>query len=291
MNLSLRTQLIILFWLFSIGFGIIGGYILIQRADSNGSFISKFDFYNNGLIARKNVPILNDNSDIVVNVGRMVFIEGENITEDAVVMIDDKMVPKNHFTVVNNTGVYLKAKQQGVYRLKVINQFGPSKDVKFTVSNSMNITYSGNSWFTQKYSRMFFEINNQRVPLNQSGQGMINPMFIKQGVAKVTGVSNKTGVNEVLAIARLPKSDTRSGVAINTETTARYLIDNRLNEVGSKPLPRNPTERQVRVISELQEVIENEKLKDKPFDLQNQLIKNAVTEAVRKLRMMRQPKR
>ena len=238
---------------------------------------------------RPDVPILKNNQNsLVVPVGRTIFIEGRNITEDSVLMLNRRVMRDTEYEIVEDKGVYFKAPNEGFFKISVLNKYGSSNEIEVEVSNAININISHFLEVSNQYKDISAWIGNIKVPLNNSGQGIAPKGVLTGGaVVQVTGVSKINGMNALLAIGVVNKGQKTEGVSITPYTTAKYLIDIKLINLGERKVATNPTDAQVLVVGNLANLIEKMQTGNKPYDLNSPQIEAESTRSVRNIRKLR----
>ena len=287
-KLTLKKQISILLWLFGIGFLVMASLIINLRGPEttikwglSGAFIQHKNSKN------VNIPILKDDrSAAAINVGSMLFISGKNLPPDSVVMLNNKMIDKSSYNIAANEGVYLKAPREGVFSLTVVNRHGTSNPVVFEVNNSINIRVLHNR-LLDSYIDVAAWVNGVKVPLNDAGQGVAPNGLLKSGTVIVKGVSKKTGRVSVLSIADIDKNQKIEGVVLNPHSTAKYLIDKRLKELGLKATTNMPSDQQAIDIGRVDSYIRNMQESPDEYNLNSTGLNQEVTTAVRSIRSRR----
>lgn len=289
--MTLKKQIQILIWLFSLGFLVIAVVVFKVKGSDNQVQWPVIGVFNakQAKQTRPDVPILKNNQNsLVVPVGRTIFIEGRNITEDSVLMLNRRVMRDTEYEIVEDKGVYFKAPNEGFFKISVLNKYGSSNEIEVEVSNAININISHFLEVSNQYKDISAWIGNIKVPLNNSGQGIApKGVLIGGAVVQVTGVSKINGMNALLAIGVVNKGQKTEGVSITPYTTAKYLIDIKLINLGERKVATNPTDAQVLVVGNLANLIEKMQTGNKPYDLNSPQIEAESTRSVRNIRKLR----
>lgn len=234
-------------------------------------------------------PILkNDNKAAIIDVGSMVFISGVNIEKNSVVMLDNKMINRSDYTISENEGVYLQAPHEGVFSLLVTNQYGASNAVTFEVSNAVNIHVLNSAALLDNYDDLAAWIGSVKVPINKSGQAIAPKGTLKKGCdVLVKGVSKTTGSLEIVSMASINEHQKIEGVVINPYSTARYMLDKRLANLGLNPTSNNPSNEQALIVGSIESYIRNMQLNPESYNLSNPLLEQELAKSIRDIRRRR----
>ena len=287
--MTLKKQLSILLWLFGVGFLVMAVLVINLRGPE-----TTIKWSMDGIFRKKvedihvNAPILKDDKRAaIVDVGSMVFISGVNIEKNSVVMLDNKIMNKADYTIAENEGVYLQAPREGVFSLVVTNKYGPSNQVSFEVSNAINIHVANDLNLLANYDSLTAWVGGVRIPINDSGQAIAPPGLLKEGDIIVKGLSKTTGKLEVISMASLNKHQKSEGIVISPYTTARYMLDKRLSNLGLKPTSNNPSDQQALLVGNIDSYIRNMQLTPEFYSLSNPNLEKELTKTVRDIRKRR----
>lgn len=289
--MTLKKQIQILLWLFGLGILVLSLMFLKIRAAENESSWPVMGVFSEKRTKEPhpNSPILkNDQDALVVAVGRTIFIEGQNITEDSVLMLNRKVVRNTDYETVRNKGVYFKAPNEGFFKISVINKYGSSNEIEVEVSNAINVQVSHFLSVSEKYKDIAAWVGNIKIPLNTSGQGIAPKGVLTGGtVVQVTGISKNDGKNVLLAIGMVNKGQKAEGVSITPYSTAKYLIDVKLQNLGEKSITQNASDAQIHVIGNLANTIEKSQISTSSYSLNSPEIEAESIKAVRNIRKLR----
>lgn len=289
--MTLKQQIQILIWLFSLGFLVLAVVVFEVKGSDNQVQWPAMGVFNAKQTKRPHpdAPILKNNQNsLVVPVGRTIFIEGRNITEDSVLMLNRRVMRDTEYETVKDTGVYFKAPNEGFFKISVLNKHGSSNEIEVEVSNAININVSHFLEVSNQYKDISAWIGNIKVPLNNSGQGIAPKGVLTGGaVVQVTGVSKINGMNALLAIGVVDEGQKIEGISITPYTTAKYLIDIKLIDLGERKVATNPTDAQVLVVGSLANLIEKMQTGNKPYNLNSPKIEAESIRAVRNIRKLR----
>lgn len=276
-------------WLFGIGLIVMAGIIINLKGPEtsikwgmNGVFVKNKDKSD------INKPVLkSDGTEAVLNVGSMLFVRGENLPSDSIAMLDNKIINKSSYTIAINEGVYLQAPKEGVFSLTVVNKYGTSNPIVFEVNNAINIDVLHVKKLLSSYTDISAWIGSTRVPLNKAGQGIAPHGLLRDGTVLVKGFSKKTGRVTVLSIADIDKNQKIEGVVLTPNSTAKYLINKRLRELGLAITTNNPSDQQALAIGRVDAYIRSMQENPDNYDLNNRGLDQEVTTAVRSIRSRR----
>lgn len=236
-----------------------------------------------------NAPVLkNEQEALIVPVGRTIFIEGDHITSESVLMLNRKTLRNNEYEMVDGRGAYFKVKKEGLFQVSVLNEYGASNEIEVQVSNQVNIHLAHFLEAAKQYKDLSAWAGNVKIPLNASGQGIAPKGVLTGGtIVQVTGISKRDGQHHLLAVGTVSPGQKIEGVSITPYTTAKYLIDTKLRNLGENAVSNNAPDSQVLIIGSLASLIEKLQKEGQVYDLKSREIDAESTSAVRKIRKTR----
>ena len=263
--------------------------INLRKSEDTIKWSMRDIFQKNERRTSVNAPILkDDNTAPIVAVGSMVFINGVNIERDSVVMLDNKIMNKASYTIAENAGIYLKAPHEGVFNLRVTNKHGASNQITFKVSDKVNIHVMNSKDLLHNYNSLAAWVGSIRIPLNAAGQGIAVPGTLRKGVIIVQGLSKTSGKIEIVSIASLNEHQKIEGVVVSSYSTARYMLDQRLSNLGLRLTSDHPSDQQALIVGRIDSYIKNMQQNPESYSLQSSALDKELTQAVREIRKLRE---
>ncbi len=291
MNLDKQVRVVIALFLISFVVLLLGILVPIKNGNSIIWSLSHEVMKKRLNESTGSIVILDSQKPMAVPVGRMVFIAAKNIDDNSIILLNNRKLPTADYTIANNEGLYLKSTKEGVFNIRVANASGVSNKVMFEVNNNYNIHLLYPITLISRYKDIFLVSEGLAIKLSAEGQAIDKNGFLSKTSAyaavQVMATSKNTGVTEVIGLASKNPDQVVKGLIVDANSTAEYLISNRLKNLGELDLSKKLSESEIRAVASVAETIKNYTYENKDMSLKSKDLDDDINSAVRNIRKSR----